>query len=69
MGVNRFSKVVASITELGSAPGEQPEYPLLGDANMYVHNISPSDDGNVYIRTFIDWGTNLPFRIYFIVDP
>jgi hypothetical protein len=68
-GINRFSRVVASITELGSYPGGQPEFPFVGNATMYILNVSPSDNGNVYIRTFIDWGNILPFRVSLIVDP
>jgi len=68
-GMNRFTKVVASITELGAAPGGPPEYPLLGDATLSVFNVSPNDNGSVYIRTWVDWGTPLPFRLTLFVDP
>jgi hypothetical protein len=67
--INRFTNVVASITELGGPPGGPFDYPFIGNAVMRVLNVAPHDNGNVYVRTWINWNRYLPFRITFLVDP
>jgi|Tabmets5t2r1_1033131.scaffolds.fasta_scaffold17343_2 hypothetical protein len=68
-GINRFTNVVASITELGGPPGGPLDYPLIGSVVMVVENVAPNDNGNVYVRYFIDYSRDLPFRITLFVDP
>src|ERR1700709_1372102 len=57
--ISRHSRVVASICELSQPPGEPLDFPFIGDASMSILNIAPEDDGNVYMRINIDWGSTL----------
>ena len=67
--INRGTKVVASISEVGGPPGGPLNVPFLGDAAMHVFDVTPADDGNIYVRTFIDWDAQLSFQLTFFVDP
>jgi len=68
-GVNRHSRVVCSITELGGPPGGPLDWPFIGNASMQVLNVAPSDDGNVYVRMNVAWDSTLQWRLTFFIDP
>ena len=59
--VNGQSQVMASLTEVG------PNGPFLALASLDVHNISPRNDGAVFVRVSIGWPSDLPVRINFII--
>ena len=63
--VNRHSAVVASITELSQPPAEPLDYPFIGAANLQITEIAPGDDGIVWARINVDWGSLLNWRVYF----
>lgn len=75
--ITKDSMVVASISELGTAP-LGGEFPFVGDARMAVQNVAPSAverngqpaASKVFTRVHIDWASELPFQIvYFIATP
>lgn len=66
-GVDRHSVVLASITEVTSAPGHPVDFPFIGHAQMSVMNTSPRDDGIVDFRLWVNWSTPLNLRLNFIV--
>ena len=63
LGVNRHSIVLASICEIGAAPGQRPDFPFVGGATMEVHNIAPQDDGSADFVVAVLWGSPLNFRL------
>jgi hypothetical protein len=62
-GVNRASCVLGTITEITGAPGEPIMFPFIGEANMYIQNIAPRDDGVVDLWIFIGWASDLFYRL------
>jgi hypothetical protein len=49
-GVDRFSGVFATITEVGGPPGGGPiDFPFVGEAMISVWNVVPHDEGFVEI--------------------
>lgn len=66
-GINRQSNVVASIVEL-RFPGSINS-PFIGDAHMQILNVSPQDDGIVYLRVSIGWEEDLIYRVTLFIDP
>ena len=68
LGVNEFTRVVASITEVARPPGGSLDFPFIGDAHMTILNVAPSRDGNVYLRYSIGWDSNLDCKITLFID-
>jgi hypothetical protein len=66
--VNRHSAVVASITELSQPPAEALDYPFIGAASISITEIAPGDDGIVWARINVDWGSALNWRAYFFIS-
>jgi hypothetical protein len=66
-GVDRHSTVLASITEITSAPGNPVDYPFIGAAPMHVLNTAPRDDGIIDFRLQVGWSAPLDIRLNFIV--
>lgn len=49
-GVDRFSGVFATITEVGSPPGGGPiDFPFTGEAMISIWNVVPHDEGFVEV--------------------
>jgi hypothetical protein len=67
--VDHRSQVVASICEVGRAPGGELEYPFMGSAAMQVLNVVPEDGGIVRVRFSIDWDHPLDYRMTFFINP
>jgi hypothetical protein len=65
-GVDRHSTVLASITEVTSAPGNPVDFPFIGDAQMLVLNTAPRDDGIIDFRLQVNWSAPLNIRLNFI---
>ncbi|MBU8918873.1 hypothetical protein [Neobacillus sp. 114] len=63
--VNSSSKVFASITEIKIVDGQV--VPWLGAANMWTLNVVPFDNGDIYIRSYIQWSEDLDFQISIVV--
>ena len=67
--VTRHSKVAVSITELAQPPGQPLDYPFIGDARMTIENVAPLDNGIIFVRLTINWSSDLPFRLSFLIAP
>ena len=67
-GVTNFSKVMASITELFSNPGDagQINLPGIGNAHMYVRSVAPQNNV-VFVNGYIDWERDLTVRVTLLV--
>lgn len=66
--INRHSRVVCSITEIGAPPNGPLDYPFFGSANMQILNIAPTDSGDVFVRMNISWGSTLNWRVTFFIN-
>jgi hypothetical protein len=65
-GVDRFSGVFATITEVGGPPGGPIDFPFVGGAMISVWNVAPRDDGFVEIVMRIQpdfFGLNLRLQL------
>jgi len=67
-GINRHSKVVASITEVTNAPGGPLDYPFHGSASMFVMNVVPYDNGTVDFWLQVNWDSILNLRMAIYVS-
>ncbi len=65
-GVNRHSRVLASITEIGFDGGGA--FPVKGLARCEVSNVVPTDGNQLNCWVNIGWQTDLAYRIYFTVE-
>jgi len=63
LGINRHSIVLASICEIGAAPGQPPDFPFVGAATLEVHNIAPQDDGSADFVVAVRWGSPINYRL------
>lgn len=63
-GVTANSRVVASITEVGS-DGQ----PFIGKASLSVFSVAPNNSGEIWVEIKIDWGSKIDCRLTFFVDP
>jgi hypothetical protein len=59
--VNAGSQVSVSMMEIKEG------WPPVGDATMQVYNVVPTDDGTVWVRYNVNWGSDLIIRFNFIV--
>ena len=66
--INRHSRVVCSISELGGPPNGPLDWRFLGSANLQVLNIVPTDEGDVWVRINVDWGSTLQWRMTLFID-
>jgi hypothetical protein len=62
-GVNRFSTVMVSLTEVFAGSDGALDNPFIGGATMKVYNVSPHDDGTVEVRGEVDWDSDLNIRV------
>lgn len=66
-GVNRFTPVTVSLTEVFPAtPGAALNVPGIGGATMKVYNVAPRDGGGVDVRGEVDWDSDIPVRVSFV---
>jgi hypothetical protein len=65
--INRHSRCIVSICELGQPAGQPLDFPFIGSATMRVHNVAPADDGVLHVRFEIDWGSKLNWRATFYI--
>lgn len=66
-GLNRFSTVLVSLTEVAAGPDGGLNIPFIGAATMKLYNVAPRDDGTVDVRGEIDWGVDINVKVSFFV--
>jgi hypothetical protein len=63
-GATSASRVVASITEVTDPGGE----PFVGAASLSVLNVSLNNAGEIWMKVFVNWQTDLNYRITVFID-
>jgi len=66
-GVNRFSTVFVTLTEVRQGDNGNLDIPFLGNATMKLYNVAPLDSGQVDVRGEVDWDDDLNIKVSFVV--
>ena len=66
-GLSPFSLCWMSASQYTYQDDVPGNVPFIGDADIYITNVSPSTDGNLYFRLNVDWPDDLEIQVVTLV--